>query len=320
MPPDADNEQKIIVRPETTVTQRLTIYGYIGFLYLVMPFTGVWGTTSRFLLKDRFHQSADAIAGLLFLVTIPAYFGFLFGFVRDRWSPFGRRDQGFLILFSSFSAVLLIAMAILPITYTGLVVLLVANVTIGQFLSSAQQGLTSVLGQERLMTGRISSVWQAAATVPGLVLAIVAGYLYDNLAPHNTFMLAATIAVAVALFTLWRPKYVFDDPAETQPIVHKNIRQDIGRLFRAPGIVPIVILLLLWNFTPGTGTPIQFYLTDTLHGKATQYGQFNAIFSGFFIPTFLLYGYLCNALQLSPALVELHVHSRPADPSAAHRA
>jgi len=293
--PDAD--ENIVVRPETNVRQRLIIYSYIGILFFVIPFTGLWGITARFLLKDHFHQSAGAIAGFLFLCNIPAYLGFVFGILRDRWSPFGRKDQGILLLFSGIAAIVLGATAILPITYVGLILVFVCSSIVAQFLASAQQGLTSVLGQERLMSGRLSSVWQTAAALPLLLLDLLGGYLSDHLAPSLVFLLSAAIALAITLFTLWRPRYVFDDPAEAAPIAHSEIHKDVARLFRAPGIIPIVVLLLIWNFTPGVGTPIQFYLTDTLHGNATQFGLFNSIFNGFFIPTFLLYGFLCTRVN-----------------------
>jgi Universal stress protein family len=74
----------------------------------------------------------------------------------------------------------------------------------------------------------------------------------------------------------------------------------------------------LWNFAPGSGTPLQYYLQDTMHTKNAQWGQRNAIFSAFFIPTFLVFGVLCRKfppllfwgtvvaiLQMVPAAVYL---------------
>jgi len=286
-------DDKIVVRPETTLRQRIAIYSYIGFLFFVIPLTGIWGTTALFLLKDTLHQPAESIAHFKFLVGFPAYIGFFLGFVRDRWNPLGRRDQGFLILFSALLAIVLFATSILRISYAGLALLFVTSSIIGQFIGSAMRGLTSVLGQERLMSGRLSAVWQAAASFPILVLDILGGYAADHVSPHGVFGIAAGIAVAVAIFTLWRPKYIYDDPAEKAPVVQGNIGKDVVRLIRAPGMIPIVIMLFLWNFTPGVGTPMQFYITDILHGSKTQFGTFNAIFAGCFIPTFLLYGFLC---------------------------
>jgi len=246
-------------------------------------------------------MSADAIANFLFLVNFPAYIGFVFGFIRDRWGPFGRRDQGLLILFCGLATAFLFAAAGIPLTYVSLFIVFIASSIFGQFIASAQQGLTSLLGQEHVMSGRLSSVWQAAAGVPALIVSVLAGRVAKYCTSQQAFLMAGGIGLAVTLFCLWRPKAVFD-AAETAPIVKGRFIDDVVRLLRTPALYPVVILLFLWNFTPGVGTPIQFYLTDTLHGDATDYGNFNAIFNGCFIPSFLLYGYLCTKVKYRPLL------------------
>jgi hypothetical protein len=47
---------------------------------------------------------------------------------------------------------------------------------------------------------------------------------------------------------------------------------------------------------------LQFYLQNTLRGSDAQWGQWNAIFAASFIPTFLLYGYLCRKFSLKTLL------------------
>jgi hypothetical protein len=58
----------------------------------------------------------------------------------------------------------------------------------------------------------------------------------------------------------------------------------------------------LWNFAPGSSTPLQYYLQDTLHAKDAEWGQWNAIFSAYFIPTFLVFGVLCRKVPLNTLL------------------
>jgi hypothetical protein len=59
----------------------------------------------------------------------------------------------------------------------------------------------------------------------------------------------------------------------------------------------------LWNFAPGSTTPLQYYLQNTLHAADAQWGQWNAIFAASFIPTFMLFGLLCQKLPLKTLLV-----------------
>jgi hypothetical protein len=46
-----------------------------------------------FFLKNRLHQSPDQVALFALIAASPTYFGWLFGFIRDRWSPFGGGDR-----------------------------------------------------------------------------------------------------------------------------------------------------------------------------------------------------------------------------------
>jgi hypothetical protein len=54
---------------------------------------------------------------------------------------------------------------------------------------------------------------------------------------------------------------------------------DIKRLVRHWPIYPALLIWFLWNFAPGSGTPLKYYLQDTLHAQDAQWGQWNAIFS-----------------------------------------
>ena len=67
-------------------------------------------------------------------------------------------------------------------------------------------------------------------------------------------------------------------------------------------IYPALLIWLLWNFAPGSGTPLQYYLQDALHATDAQWGQWNAIFAASFIPTFLVYGVLCRKFPLKTLL------------------
>ena len=69
----------------------------------------------------------------------------------------------------------------------------------------------------------------------------------------------------------------------------------------------------------GSGTPLHYYLQDTLHAKDAQWGQSNAIFSASFIPTFLVFGVLYRKFPLKtlrfwgtvvaiPQMVPLFIH------------
>jgi hypothetical protein len=79
-------------------------------------------------------------------------------------------------------------------------------------------------------------------------------------------------------------------------------RENLVRLLRHWPIYPALAIWMLWNFAPGSQTPLQFYLQNTLHASDAQWGEWNAIFAASFIPTFVLYGYLCRSVPLKTLL------------------
>jgi hypothetical protein len=115
------------------------------------------------------------------------------------------------------------------------------------------------------------------------------------------FLLGATIMALVALYGLWKPASVFDSLEAERPY-NAELVDDIKRLLRHWPIYPALLISFLWNFAPGAGTPLQYYLQNTLHAQDAQWGQWNAIFTASFIPTFLVFGVLCRKFPLRPLL------------------
>jgi len=120
-------------------------------------------------------------------------------------------------------------------------------------------------------------------------------------AAQMLFLSGALFMVGVALFGIWKPRFVYDNVhAERGPA--PNLVKDFLRLVRHWPVYPALLIWLLWNFAPGAQTPLQFYLQNTLHSSDAVFGAWNAIFAASFIPTFLLYGWLCQKYPLKPLL------------------
>jgi hypothetical protein len=91
-------------------------------------------------------------------------------------------------------------------------------------------------------------------------------------AAHLLFLVGAAIMALVALYGLWKPASVFGNlqverPSDAHPL------DDIKRLVRHWPIYPALLIWFLWNFAPGSGTPLQYYLQDTLHAKDAQWSD-----------------------------------------------
>jgi hypothetical protein len=105
----------------------------------------------------------------------------------------------------------------------------------------------------------------------------------------------------VALYAVWRPGVVYDNVHHEDPIDHRPWRE-FKRLSKHWPVYPAGLVWLLWSFNPGVSTPLQFHLQNTFGASDSQWGLWNAIYWGFYIPTFIVYGLLCRAVPLRKLL------------------
>jgi len=300
--------------PETLAPSvRRGIFLYLGILIVLLAFGGPSGglidIPISFFLKNRLHLEAHQVAHFRLVAAIPLYLSFVFGFIRDMWNPLGMRDRGFILLFGAACALLYLGFAFLPMTYSSLLVAVIVLTTSFLFVASAQNGLASTIGRQHAMTGQISAAWNVFASIPTVAALLAGGWLSSLLEDRNAdsaarvlFLVGAVIMASVSLFALWKPKNVFENVhAEHGPEVHPL--DDIKRLFAHWPIYPALLIWLLWNFAPGSTTPLQYHLQNNLHATDAQWGQWNAIFAASFIPTFIVYGFLCRRFPLKTLLM-----------------
>jgi MFS family permease len=271
------------------------------------PSGGLIDIPISFFLKNRLHLTAHEVADFRLVAAIPLYLSFVFGFLRDMWNPLGMRDRGFMLLFGGISASLYVLFAFTPMTYAMLLVAVVILTASFLFVASAQNGLTSAIGQQHAMTGRVSAVWNVFLSIPTVGALLIGGKLSGLLegesqdqAVRILFLAGAAIMAAIALYALWKPAAVFDNVSvetEVDPM------KDLARLMRHWPIYPALLIWLLWNFAPGSTTPLQYYLQNTLHATDAEWGEWNAIFAACFIPTYIVYGLLCRRFPLKTLLL-----------------
>jgi hypothetical protein len=106
--------------------------------------------------------------------------------------------------------------------------------------------------------------------------------------------------LAIVLMGLLGPKWVYAEARpETSPI---NAWQDLQRIVRHWPIYPAMLIELLWQFSPATGTVLQYHIVDHLHATDAQWGEWQGIFFGSFIPIYASYGWLSRRFRLRPLL------------------
>src|ERR1700680_228055 len=168
---------------------RHNIFRYLGILIVLLAFGGPSGGLIDipiiFLLKNRLHLTAHEVASFRLVAAIPLYLSFVFGFIRDMWNPLQMRDRGFMLLFGGISALLYVLFAFTPMSYGTLLAAVVLLTTSSLFVASAQNGLTSTIGQQHAMTGQISAVWNVFLSVPTVAALLIGGTLSGMLERQN---------------------------------------------------------------------------------------------------------------------------------------
>jgi hypothetical protein len=276
-------------------------------LQFAAPGAGFIGLPILFFLKNRLHLTAQGLAGFNFWAGAPLYLSFVFGVMRDRWSPAGRGDRGHLVLFGVVTAVLYLALAFLPPSYPVLLVgclLVTAGV---QAAWSATQGLSSQIAQEHAISGQTSTTISLAGLVPGIIAFVAGGFLSSLLelqgvviAARLLFLAGAALMLGVAVFGALGPRQLFDAAKIEKP--RTSLAEDVGRLLRCTPIYAPLIIQLLWQFGPAGGAALQYHLANHLHASDSDVGLWYAVFWASILPSMAAYGWLCQRVRLRTLL------------------
>ena len=289
---------------------RLRIVLYFGGLLVLMGFPeNVINIPIGFFLKNKLHLAAHQLAIFWSIAAIPTYFAVAFGFARDVWNPFGRGDRGLIMMFGALGTALCGGFAFAPPVYATFLAAALLLSTCFLFVRSALRGLIATIGQQHAMSGQVSAAFSAFETIP-VVVGLLAGGILSNLlegdkaarGAHTLFLVGGAILVLVALYGVLKPRAVFDNLHRERDAAQRLV-DDLKRLVRHTPIYPALLIWLLWLFVPGFGTPLQYYLQDTLKFSDAQYTAWFALYFAGGVPGFILYGYLCRRFALRTLLV-----------------
>ena len=162
-----------------------------------MPHGYLLDIATSYMLKNQLHATATQVSTFRLLTAIPVYASILFGLARDQWNPFGLKDRGFLLLFAPMSAVVYLWMAYTPLSYVNLFTGMLLVMVSFRFVTAAYWGLLALVGQEKLMSGRLSALWNIVSTLPYIAGAFLSGYLTEHLSPTGILLLMAVFALLI---------------------------------------------------------------------------------------------------------------------------
>lgn len=151
--------------------------------------TGLLTLLVLFILKDHLRLAAPAVALFEAITHIPYYGAFLFGLLRDTWSPFRCRDRGYLLLAAPLGVGCYVWLAAVPLSYAHLLGAIFAAMIAYQVLDAATQALLTRVAQREAMTGRLSALLEAIETIVSVVAMLFGGWMVSHWSPEVFFSL-----------------------------------------------------------------------------------------------------------------------------------
>ena len=115
------------------------------------------------------HLQANELAVFKLWIGVPLILGFVFGFIRDRWSPFGRGDRAHILFFGVITAFIYGLMALMTPGYAMFLGGLFVATMAFKMVSSAVYGVVNTLAQRHAVTGQMSSLISIGSALPSLI-------------------------------------------------------------------------------------------------------------------------------------------------------
>jgi hypothetical protein len=181
-----DGDEGIVrIGEAVVVVYRRQAFLFGGFLLVLMNFSspagGMIDIPVTFFVKNRMHLEANELAVFKLWIGAPLFLGFVFGFIRDRWSPFGGGDQAHLMMFGVTTALIYGAMSLINPTYSVFLIGLFVATMAFRMVSSAAYGITNTIARKHAVSGQMSSVISIGGGVPDLLSFIGGGMLSQTL-------------------------------------------------------------------------------------------------------------------------------------------
>jgi predicted MFS family arabinose efflux permease len=270
--------------------------GYFGTLVLLIYFSRVSIVPIQGYLKDVFGFTPEQQARSLLIMALPTFVAFLYGYVRDRWQPFGLPDRGILVVVCPLLVLVNVYLAVQPLSYGLLVVGIILSTAGFGLTLAAVQGQMADVAQHIGRPGLLATIAQTVIAAAAVLYNLVGGEIADHYSHRLLFLLVAGLAAAILGLGMWRPAGAYD--ARPSPG-----KAEWRGLVGARAYWLAALIWFLWAFGPAAQTPLLNFLTHDLHLTTGNYGEVTAIQQASFFPSLILYGFLCRRMTLRSLLV-----------------
>lgn len=254
----------------------------------------------QFLLKTHLHLHPTQMAAFFGLTGLAWYFKPLAGLLSDVVPLGGTRRRHYLLLSGLGAGGLWAALAFAPHRYAPLVLTLIGANIFAVLASSVSGGLLVEAGQRQSRTGHMGALRETIIAGAVLVSQPLGGYLVGH-AFGWTCGLGAVLFLGLVPATLLLLPELRALSAPGQ--FGAALKSRLGPVFQSRALWLAAAFIFLKELSPGFGTPLFYYETDTLHFSAPFLGWLGALFQAMAIVGAATYAWACTRLPLSRLLV-----------------
>jgi len=263
--------------------------------------SGLLSLPLQFALKDQLGLTPESLAFFEAVTFIPVYFGFAFGYLRDRWRPFGWGDRGYLLIGAPIAMACYLWLASNELTYGRLLAGVTLAMIAYELFDVATDALLTVTAQRYVMTGRLSAVVEVTEALPGMLAVIAGGWLAAHTSLRVPLAAAALCSVIILAHAFWYPRELFEENRDSG-FTRESHRAAFGRLWRHRPLRGALLVGALWNLSLAWGTPYLFFLSNNLHLSSEILGLCRAAGLACAFVMGPAYGVLCQRLALTRTL------------------
>lgn len=261
--------------------------------------SGLLSLPLQFTLKDRLGLSPQSLALFEAITFIPVYVGFAFGFLRDRWRPFGLGDRGYFLIGGPIAVACYLWLASSELTYLPLLGAIFLAMAAYQLFDVASDALLTVVARRYQMTGRLSAIVEGTEAVPGIVAVIAGAAMVSQGSLRLPLMIAAFCSLVMVAHAISYPR---DAVAEERRERHESAGAAIVRLWNHRPLRTVLIVAAAWNLSLAWGTPYLFFLSGELQLSSEVLGLARAAGLACAVVVAPIYGVLCRRVALRQLL------------------
>ena len=260
----------------------------------------------NYFLKETYGWTPVQVTAYLTVLNFPWIIKPVYGIVSDFVPLFGYRRKAYLVLANAAAAAAYLWVA--GLTAPGAILLGLLLTAYAMAASSTLSGAVLVENGQRLGVSDsfVNQEW-LWFNIAAVASALLGGLLVEHLSPAGALHAAALIVGIAPLLAVFGSLVLIDEQRSHADLAQlKATFCALLATFRRRELWLVGGFLFLYNFNPGFGTPLYYYMTDELRFSQQFIGILGAVSSGGWIAGALLYRWRLRGMT-SQALLYLSI-------------